>query len=470
MAAQPYVQDVQDATGMAIPIETIIITTQRTSETLSSSESIQRSFYQAFSHPPNPLVGHEPDWQTLYSKVDNIKEGRFQYCSRFVGDVESPEGSGNFVETNEFEIAFTTMGNKGIPVIFLHGVPSNRRSYYSLQRRMGRFCRTLSFDMLGLGESSKPRNFGKNFPKMFNDAGKGKGPSPWDWNFDLEYVELLIKTMFPGEKVVFVADDWGGGILAHAAVKLQSLLHSVIFIDPIAGDSYPVSEIQAIGRASQIKDDAEFAKAMGSADQTFVQIFKTMVYDQSVYNQYNLKDMKFPYIDTDYERSRSGPKGEDATSLTMRLKMTALRVLADRSAILSPALLLPYDKELNPKGVDYTAITIPVLVLWSSKDSMMSERAMYRFLWGIPNAPVSIIQMANSGHFLVQDQPDKAGEAIMNFIIREHGRDSVADIFLGFGDRGSGGHNVIWKGDEQEMIDDLRQIYNKDVKSLDRFL
>ncbi len=64
-------------------------------------------------------------------------------------------------------------------------------------------------------------------------------------------------------------------------------------LDPIAFDGYPVNEIQAIGRASMIPDtpeaDAMSAGAFGAFDQTLVQIYKTMVYDPNVYNQYNLR-------------------------------------------------------------------------------------------------------------------------------------------------------------------------------------
>ena len=231
-------------------------------------------------------------------------------------------------------------------------------------------------------------------------------------------------------------------------------------MDPIAFDSYPVSEIQAIGRASQIPivddeetgmDDVEFRKAMGSIDQTMVQIFKTMVYDPSVYNQDNLRDLKFPYIDVDYERSVYRD-GEDATSLTLRLHNEAIRVLTDRSAILAPSLLLPYDEIKNPKGVKYENITVPTLIMWGEYDNMMSTRSRYRFLWSMPNSDVHLVKIKNAGHFAGTDQPLLVSETILNFLIVVLGRNALADIFLGYTD--------IWKGDENEMINDLRHIYN----------
>ena len=76
----------------------------------------------------------------------------------------------------------------------------------------------------------------------------------------------------------------------------------------------------------------------------------------------------FPYVDVDYERNPKGDGVTDvATSTTMGLKLHAIRVLADRAAILSPALLLPYEQEKNPEGVKYENITVPSLKVTSQE-------------------------------------------------------------------------------------------------------
>lgn len=343
------------------------------------SKSIEDQFYEAFSQPADPLVGHEPTWELLYRWPSEPKNDVLTVTAPFYGDVVNEE-TGKVNNTNQVDIAYTTWGDKGIPVIMLHGVPTNRRQYYPMQKRLARFCRTLSFDMLGMGESSKIRNYG--FTE--NDGSQ----EAWSWLYDLTYIAELIKTVFPREKVVFVADDWGGGILAHAIERLQDLLLGAVFIDPVAFDGYPVSEIQAFGRGSMLPDE-KIAELFGGADQTMVQIFKTMVYDQNTYNQYNLRDYKFPYIDTDYERSEFRD-GEDATSMTLRLKLDAMKNLMDRASILSSALLLPYSKIMNPKGVQYNTVEIPILVLWGEDDNMMPATQLYRYMWAMPEARVSV--------------------------------------------------------------------------------
>lgn len=405
------------------------------------------TLYEALNHQPNIDAGHEPDLSIYRDSTEPI-HGIYRFRSKFTGQVLC---SNNYFLTNEMEIAYTQRGDLGPLVLMLHGVPTNRRQYFPIQRRLAPFCRTITIDMLGMGESTKPRNYGLNQNDI---AGINQ---PWDWIFDTDYVESLMQELYPGEQFYFIADDWGAGISTHYAAKYPNRLLGLINIDPIAFDGYPVSEIQAIGRASEIPvlnapemNDYKFKEIMGSFDQTMVQILKSMVKKSEVFNQYNLRDFKFPYIDVDYERNIMG---NYANSLTLELKWEAIRVLADRASILAPVLLQPYDSDLNPRGVRFENITVPVAILWGQCDNMMPSQQLYRYLWALKNASVSLIPIPDAGHLAALDQPDYVAEAILNFIIEKSGREEIADIFLGF--------SGIWKGDEKELIQDLRKIYNK---------
>ena len=431
------------------------------------------SMYEALSHTVNIDEGHEPNLN-IYRDGGKPIHGKFVYASPFSGFIKD-ENAGKYWRTDKFEIAYTQRGDKGPLILLMHGVPSNRRMYFPIQKRLSPFCRTISIDMLGMGESSKPRYYGKTGKFLLENSKNSAERSdaerlmrqekektginePWDWVFDTDYVDQLMNQLYPGEKFFYVADDWGSGINSHYAAKFDSdRLLGFIQIDPIAYDSYPVSEIQAIGRASQIPvtqengvDDAEFKKLMGAFDQTVVQILKTMTFNRHVWDQYSLRAIKHPYIDVDFERSVYRD-GEDATSLTMRLKWEAIRVLADRSAILSPALLLPYHEQMNPKGVKYENITVPTLILWGRFDSMMSRNSKYNFKWSLVNAPVQLVDVPDADHFAGTDQPDFVSDVILDFVSRTVGKDKMADIFFGF--------DGIWKGDEVEKIEDLRKIY-----------
>lgn len=266
---------------------------------------------------------------------------------------------------------------------------------------------------------------------------------PWDWINDIFYIDMLMKNEFGDEKFVFVADDWGGGINTKFAEYLSNRLLAHIQIDPIAFDGYPVNEIQDIEKTSRLNDE-QFAMAMGAVGQTLVQIFKTMVHNpDSVWNQYSLRTIMNTYADSTYR--------SESTSLNMGLKMKALRILADRAAILSPGLLLPYDAKKNKRSVRYENITVPSLILWGECDNMMPAQQVYRFKHAMFNSKCQIEFISDAGHFAATDQPDRVSECILNFLTRILGIHFLGEIFLGFGG--------IWKGDEEYTIEKLREIY-----------
>lgn len=403
--------------------------------------------YTALSHPPVRAAGTQPDL-SIYRKPGKPTYGVFKFKAPAEGLVQvGGAHSEKFEWTDNFEIAYTKMGKRGPVVLFLHGVPTNRAQWEPMQQEVSRFCQTISIDMLGMGESTKPRLYGKKTDKRDNDL--------WYWKHDVDYVDQLMRQEFPGSKFTFVADDWGAGIASHYAARHNDRLDTLVELDPIAFDGYPVNEIQAIGRASQIPNtpqgDQMFAHAFGAFDQTLVQIFKTMVYDPNVFNQYNLRRLTFPYVDVDYERNTKGDGVSDvATSVTMRLKLHNIRVLADRAAVLSPAQLLPYDAARNPEGVKYENITAPTLIMWGEFDNMMPAAQTERYANVLGSDNVQITYVPRAGHFAGADQPAFIADTIINFVRRVKGRKALADIYLG--------NHGIWKGDERLMIHDLRQL------------
>lgn len=414
------------------------------------------SLYDALSHAPVREAGNEPDL-TIYRSPGKPEYGKFEYEAPVEGlvQVDPPHGTETHW-TRQFEIAWTKWGDSGPLVLFLHGVPTNRSQWEPVQKHVGRFCETISIDMLGMGESTKPRLYGrKDSPDL--DPGDNEH---WYWKSDVDYIEKLMQQEYPGRQFFFVADDWGSGILSHYAARHSDRLLGIAHLDPITFDGYPVNEIQAIGRASLIPNTPEgdqlFAQLFAAFDQTLVQIYKTMVYDPTVYNQYNLRWITFPYVDVDYERNRAGDGVSDvAKSTTLRLKPHAMRVLSERAAILSPALLLPHDPKKNPEGVRYQDTTVPALIMWGESDNMMPPAQTERFAYVLGMSDVEIQYVPRAGHFAATDNPRFVANTIVNFIRRVAGREVLADINLGT--------QGIWKGDERLMIRDLRALY--DVKA-----
>ena len=157
-------------------------------------------------------------------------------------------------------------------------------------------------------------------------------------------------------------------------------------------------------------------------------------------------------MDVDYERNAAGDGATDvAKSTTMRLKLHAIRVLAERAAILSPALLLPYDAAENPEGVPYENVNVPSLIMWGEYDNMMPAAQTQRFANVLGTDDVQLTLVPRAGHFAGTDQPQYVGDTIVNFVRRVKGRHALADINLG--------NQGIWKGDEAQLIEDLRMLH-----------
>ncbi|MCB1986246.1 MAG: alpha/beta hydrolase [Burkholderiales bacterium] len=115
----------------------------------------------------------------------------------------------------------------------------------------------------------------------------------------------------------------------------------------------------------------------------------------------------------------------------MRLKLHNLRVLSDRAAILSPALLLPYHPQYNPRGVEYQKITVSTLIMWGEFDNMMPAAQTQRFAHVIGTSDVQITYIPRAGHFPATDNPDFVTDTIINFIRRVLGHNALADAYIG---------------------------------------
>ncbi len=386
----------------------------------------------------------------------------------------------------DISIAWTRAGDVGPIVVFLHGVPTSRKQWEPVQMLLAPFCRTLSLDFLGLGESSKPLNYPEE---------------AYDWHFDVVWIEHTVRALFGTERFVFVADDWGAGpALKYAERYGQWRLLGLALLDPISLDGYPVAEIQAIGRdiygayknalnsahrkhagAHPVSEhvsavmSAAFAQATAGFDQTLVQIYKTMVSTPNrVYDQYSLRTLKEAYVDTNYARLKNpiDQNSTDASSTTLLLNQHAIAVLAIRASRLAPAQMLPYDDVRNERGIDYHRIDVPCMVLWGEDDTMMPVQQTWRYEFLLQNSPlVHTHEIPRAGHYAATDQPDAIAEELLKFVRqlvgtgtsprsgglwrtlapkRQHGP-GLAQAFVGY--RG------IWKGDEEQLLRRMNNYY-----------
>lgn len=406
------------------------------------------SFFEALNHPPCECTGHKPNIH-IYRPQCRFEHGKVKVTTPFHGKLIDPENF-KITKTEEMDIAYSKCGDAGLPIIFMHGFPTSKSQCMEVQRLLSPFCRVVSIDILGTGQSSMPLEYGKDEKK-----GLIKDSNSWDWVYDTFIVKQIKNHFFPNEKCVFIADGWGCGVNTHYVSSYLEDALAFIQINPIGFDGYPIPEIQAIGRLSAIEDESLFNALSYNIDSTISQIIKSMSSqpDKSL-NKDVIRDIISPYIEVDYEREI-----DEHETNSLRMKTNAIRVLSDRAASISPLLLLPYNEGINVRGVKYENIKIPALIINSEYDNVVSNNQKYKFAYTMYKTRVDFVNIPRSGHLVCIEQPEIVAEEILNFLRREFGNNALADIFLGY--------TGIWKGDEGKMIKDLRKLYGMIVRGGD---
>lgn len=105
---------------------------------------IKMDFFDAYSQQPNEFVGTRPRPE-LYRKSSPPENKTFKFTYPFHRWSDKSQ-----TWKNTYKVKYTIWGDEGPIILFLHGVPANRKMYFPLQERISPFCRTISIDMLGM--------------------------------------------------------------------------------------------------------------------------------------------------------------------------------------------------------------------------------------------------------------------------------------------------------------------------------
>jgi pimeloyl-ACP methyl ester carboxylesterase len=374
--------------------------------------------------------------------------------------------------TNTFNIAYTVMMpkewlqsslNVKRPLIgLLHGVPTNRKWKYYVQKLLAqRGAIVVSFDMLGMGESSMvldythrdQRTAEKGYTQEEEDEDANMA---WDWKNDVDYVHELFMRHIPGlpqvnrlanKKFVLACDDWGAGIGEWYLTNHPDRLNQLFLLNPIHLDGYFVIEIGTIGKTAEVRrkmGNAAFQQGAFTLPQVMLGIEKYMIVDRKRMNRYTESSFMFPYQDVNYQA------GKDAAH--MKQHFWNLAVLADRASRLAPRQLQPYHRTLNPDGLKVTKPKdVPIDVIWGTQDQMMPPVQMFRTIYEFPHCPVAVHPIDGADHFVEVDQPLKVVNTMVAAMLREN--KEAFPPFLGVGD------DYVYKGDEKEMVEKLADIY-----------
>ncbi len=427
-----------------------------------------------------PIVHHKTYTESYARLLDNPE-------ARFV-DADSQRHS----ETNEvdftpqdtYRLVYSvfepsTPKRAGSPepplLILLPGVPVNRFEWFPVARILGRFMRVVVLDYLGMGESSQPLEFEKN----------------WRWATQAKVVHLFVHHLLNTQNAWFETgytiggSDWGGGV----AQKYGELywdhmlphMTALWIINPIALNGYWTPQIGSLVAFTRLVLEldnpaqlAEVVPQLQVAAEGMIGSMTTLLESMfhrtaEIHNKNSLGWLQSAYF------NRKAYNNVTKNAGNTEVYWGALRCLAEQAAeALGNGELLPFHSTRNPGGLHFTRWNFPVLVTWGANDKMMPDNQGWRFseiigrliaadreVRGVPNKlRVEYKRISEAGHFSNYDQPMATVDAILTFLSPINQRATAArrHAYIGL--------DMITRQDEPALLKRLDEIDTKLVQSL----
>lgn len=272
---------------------------------------------------------------------------------------------GDFVTVDGFKYHYEKKGDKGEPIIFIHGIPMNSFLWRKVQAGLQHNFQTYAMDMLGYGKSDKPAE------------------ADYSWTGQAKRVAGFMDAL--GIKKATVAGhDQGGGVAICFATNFPDRLSRFMMINGCCYDyCLPRFLIKALGTVDGLPDEQlEMIRPMA------VGFFSTVLWT-TLHNKNRLTiDIMNHYMDP-----WMTPEG-------------------------FKALLKHCNRPSNEETMqaDLSRIKVPTLVVWATQDLGLPVEAAYRLQRDIAG-PVTVELIEDSGHFVQEEQPEKLAAIINRWML-----------------------------------------------------
>ncbi len=257
------------------------------------------------------------------------------------------------------KIAYHRIG-AGQVILLVHGITTYSFIWRNLIDSLSKYHDVITIDLIGCGGSDKPL----------------------DVSYSLnQHSKILYEfmTTLGIKKFHFISHDVGGGIGQIFAVNYPGRLISLVMINPVAYDFWPVQPIIAM-RTPIIRQLAMATLDMG--------VFKLIV-SRGLYNK------------------------KKASSELMDYFWKPMGTKKGRKAFLHFAKCLN-NKNLLDIADDLKTLTTPVLIIRGDADKFLSSSICEKLHDEIPNS--TLIKISTGGHFIQEDEPELIGDHINAFL------------------------------------------------------
>ena len=258
--------------------------------------------------------------------------------------------------------------DKSIPVIMVHGLPTNPRVWrYVIPMVAGKGVRCLAWEQVGFGESMvEGLGLDISLPQQAEYL--------YHWLQELEI-----------EKAVFVAHDFGGGVVQQLLVNHPELASGLVLSDAVAYDNWPVTAVRM---------SRSMSGAIEHLPATMIKPFLYAGVSNLGHENKAIKEESFQLYWEPYNSS-IGPK---AFAHQLRHFHSA-------------------DTEQASHRFEQTKLNIPARVVWGGKDplGLDSGERLARAL----NTP--LVKIPGGRHFTIEDHPDVIAKAVQEVLAKVKG-------------------------------------------------
>lgn len=278
-------------------------------------------------------------------------------------DLQAYPFKANYFEVNGHKLHYIDEG-EGEIILFVHGTPSWSFDFRHMIKALSKHYRCIAIDHMGFGLSDKPENYDYstiNHSKTLEQFVLEKQLS----NFNL------------------VVHDFGGPIALHVAIYHPERVKKIVILNSWLWSS------------KTDPDYLQFSKMLKSPLLPFL------------YRYFNFSPRYIlPKSFGDHKISKG--------VLKQYTKPFASKSQRNGALAFAYSLLNDQDwfEELWHKRE--TIKNKPMLLIWGMKDPVIKPKNLEKFVSGFPNAQIR--QLATSGHFPQEEQPEKVTEFMLDFL------------------------------------------------------
>lgn len=404
---------------------------------------LNKIIYRILTSEIEPQISCSGDRLAFY-KNSAPTEADFTYKADYEFVYREP-GQQEFMASSTVKLRYSQWGpapsENSVPptrLLLIHDALDSRKGWWCCQRLLSPFIDTISVDLLGSGESSKPRGINlSSSSETTKDVGMKAAEGteeettelvPWSYEFHAQYLIEMIRILWPTEKVYIAGVGWGAQIGITMASMYEDIA-GVIMINPpgLTKSIHPELAYLGIYHLAQIPSDELLESSHVSILHLIREALIRNLHNQShqapinlILEQYNSLDRKRILID-------------------QLISMTNFNYQE-----------LPRIDD-NVYGLQIENIKAPILVISGEKDSIYPQTSNNLYPLVYYNTSVEIQTRHDVGHFIQLDRPEDLSEMIIDFIRQNVGVSGLKSIFFGFGAAG--------QSSEQKMFTEFEDLY-----------